>query len=356
MISLGKFLNSDDPILQGSEPATDALTATTLQCYRAALLAVGKAAIQTCPSLGSDFETNLQGLERRLSIDPSTELVKRTEEQVEILLNEWSARTFGHFKAQSDEVRELFIVLAKTAESFGSRDEGYSNKLTDLTGRMAKIADLQDLHQIKSSIKERVAELKSSVDQMSEENRKLVAQLKTEVSTYETRLRSAELLAMKDPLTNLANRRSIEERIQWNIERGHQFCVAMIDLNGFKMINDNFGHLAGDELLRKLAIGLKKNTRSGDLIGRWGGDEFVLLLSCNLPSTKAHIERLEHWVFGNYKLCEGLKTPTIIHIDGSVGVAEWRPGQTREELIAEADSRMYSKKQLAARPGRGGEI
>jgi diguanylate cyclase (GGDEF)-like protein len=349
MISLGKYLKSGNPTLQTCEVETDELTAATIDCCRAALLAIGKAASQTCPSLSVDLEASLKGLELRLSVDPSAELVKVTQQQLEVLLKEWGARTSVHFQAQADEVKELLIALAKTAESLGSRDDGYSSKFTDLTGRLAKIADLQDLRQIRSSIKERVAELKTSVDQMNKDNRQLVAQLKAEVSTYETRLKSAEHLALKDQLTGLANRRSIEERIQWNIEQGQEFCVAMIDLNGFKRINDTYGHVAGDELLRQFAAELKKNARPTDFVGRWGGDEFVVALSCSLQAAKAHIDRVQQWIFGQYRIKEGNKNPTLIRVDAAVGTAAWHPGQTMEDLIAEADSKMYLDKKLAHR-------
>ena len=114
---------------------------------------MGKVAAQTCPSIGAGLETDLQGLERRLATDPSTELVKRTQKLVEIQLNEWGVHASGHFKAQADEVKELLIALAKTADPVGSRDEGYSSKFTALSGRLAKIADLQDLKQIRSSLR-----------------------------------------------------------------------------------------------------------------------------------------------------------------------------------------------------------
>jgi diguanylate cyclase (GGDEF)-like protein len=349
MITLGKYLNSKSPISPNDEAESDDLGSVMLECYRAALLAIGKAAVQNCPPLGGYLERNLQGLEHRLSVDPSKELIKLTEKQLEVQLNEWGVRTSGHFKAQADEVKELLITLARTAESLGSRDEGFSGKITVLTDRLAKIADLQDLSQIRSSIKERVAELKSSVDQMNRDNRQLVAHLKAEVSTYETRLKSAESLALIDQLTNIANRRSIEERIHSNIEVGNNFCVAMIDLNDFKEINDTYGHSAGDELLKQFAAELKNEARSSDLTGRWGGDEFLVVLSGDLTAAQAHLERVQRWIFGKYKIQTESKEPIVIQMGGSVGIAEWRKGQTIKALIDEADSKMYMEKKLSRR-------
>jgi hypothetical protein len=68
-----------------------------------------------------------------------------------------------------------------------------------------------------------------------------------------------------------------------------------------------------------------------------------------LTSAKAHIERVEQWVFGKYTISQGVKKPVVIHLDGAVGACEWRRGQTTEELVAEADSKMYLDKKIAHR-------
>jgi diguanylate cyclase len=335
--------------MSDAEPETDSLSAATVECYRAALLAVGKAAVQVSPGFGEDLETNLRSLERRLSVGYTEESVRRTEQQVEGQLDEWGTRTSAHFKGQADEVKELLVALAKTAESAVSRDQGYSNKFSDLTGRLEKIANLDDLTQIRSSLVVQVGELKTTVEQMTRDNRQLVAQLRAEVSTYETRLKSVERLALKDQLTKVANRRSIEERIQWNIENSLPFCVAMLDLNHFKQVNDSYGHTAGDDLLKQFATELQLNTRAGDLVGRWGGDEFIVILSCDLEAAKVHIERIQKWVFGKYSVRAADERSITIQVDASIGAAEWHRGKTALQLIAEADEDMYLDKKLRRR-------
>ncbi|MGD0631225.1 MAG: GGDEF domain-containing protein [Terracidiphilus sp.] len=346
MISIKKYLDSHQQSKPAAAPEPDELSAATMDAYRATLLAIGKTAVQINPDHGAELESNLRGIEHRLSVGYSPDSVKRTERQVEVQLSEWGTRASAQYKAQADEVKELLLALAKTAESVGSRDKGFSSRFGELTGRLEKVAHLNDLTQIRASLVERVAELKSNVDQMTRENQQLVAQLRAEVSIYETRLKSVEHLALKDQLTNLANRRSIEERIQWNIENAEEFSVAMIDLDRFKQVNDEYGHVAGDDLLKQFATELQLNTRSGDLVGRWGGDEFVVVLACNLNAAKLHIERVQQWVLGKYTLHGGSKAPIVLQVDASIGAAQWREGQTMAHLIAEADEDMYMDKKL----------
>lgn len=347
MISLKKYLDLDRPGLIPSATDSDGISAATMESFRSILIAIGKCAVQVAPGLGLDLERNLRAFERRLSVNYSSDSIKKTEQQVEIQLQEWGARTSEHFKARATEVKELLLALAKTAESVGSRDQGYSSRFKDLTGRLEKIADLNDLTQIRSTLVSRVAELKSSVDQMTRENQELVSSLRTEISIYETRLKSAEHLALKDELTGLPNRRSVEERIQWNIANNQEFCVVLLDLNRFKEVNDQHGHLAGDDLLKQFGMELQLNTRSGDLVGRWGGDEFLVVLTCTAEAAKAHIQRIQEWVFGKYTIRAGAKSPVVLHVDAAIGCADWHEGDSIEELLAQADSSMYLDKKMS---------
>jgi diguanylate cyclase (GGDEF)-like protein len=87
--------------------------------------------------------------------------------------------------------------------------------------------------------------------------------------------------ALTDPLTNAANRRGLGERIEYEVSRharsNRRFAVVMIDLDGFKLVNDRFGHHAGDELLRDVAASLREAVRDQDTVARLGGDEFCVL-------------------------------------------------------------------------------
>jgi diguanylate cyclase (GGDEF)-like protein len=348
MISLKKYLDMDAQELITADCAGDQLDPAVTECYRSALASMGKNASRVCPGLGIDLEANLRGVGRRLSVDATPKALDRTKSQVDVLLDEWGKRASEHFKGKADEVKELLIALAKAAESVGNRDQGYSHKFNSLIGNLERIADLEDVTEIRSSIVKRASELKQSVDQMARESQELVAGLRSEVSIYETRLRSAEHLIFKDELTLVANRRSIEERMRGNIESGQPFCVVMLDLNHFKQVNDRYGHLAGDDLLKQFARELQLNTRSADMVGRWGGDEFVLVLACDGAGAQLHIDRIHDWVFGRYLIQTGTsKKPVEVRLDASIGVADWHPGESIEEVIENADRAMYRDKQAS---------
>ena len=345
MISLKKYLDMDSPAF-ASDVERDESQSATLESYRAVLRTIGKSAAHASPALGAGLEHNLLGLERRLAIDPSPVAVNQTEKQVEIQLKEWGERTAVHLKARADEVKELLIVLARTAESVGDRDHRYTNQFNQLTTQLRTIADLDDLTLIRSSLMQRATALKTCVDQMARDSQHSVEQLRAEVSSYETKLKAAETLVFKDALTGVANRRSIEERMRSNIANKQPFCVVMLDLNRFKVVNDTYGHQAGDDLLKQFSAELQSNVRPGDLAGRMGGDEFVLLLGCDVDGARSCIQRIQEWVFGKYTIQLGSgKEPLTILVDASIGLAGWHQGETMEEVLEQADGSMYRNKQ-----------
>jgi len=345
MISIKKYLDMDLQELPPAGSISDRLDRVTMECYRSVLSCLGANATRIYPGIGADLESRLCGLANRLAVTPTVESLTLTETQVEVLVGEWGERTSDHFKGKADEVKELLIALAKAAESVSNKDQGCSLHFKELIGRLEQIADLDDLAKIRSSIVERVTELKDGVDEMARASHRLVAQLKTEVSIYETRLKSVEHLAYRDELTLVANRRSIEERMRCNIANRQPFCVVMLDLNHFKHVNDRYGHVAGDELLRQFAKELQMNTRAGDLVGRWGGDEFLLVLCCDGFGAQAHIKRIRDWVFGKYTIKVGAdKTAVEVQLDASIGVADWHQGESIEQVIENADKAMYLEK------------
>lgn len=347
MISLKKYLDMEIDELKVKEADPVALLTALVESYRSALLAMGKSGAQACPAVSHDLQQNLTELENRLAGDITPPLVKETDKQLTDQLQQWGEQAAAHSTAEAAEVKELLIVLAQTAASVGKRDQSYANNLNQFTARLRDISNVDDLTHIRTLLVQQATALKTYVDKMEQESKKLVTQLKTEISSYETKLKDAEDLASRDSLTGLPNRRNIEERIESRIMAGQEFCVVVVDVNELKKVNDIHGHLAGDNLLQQFAQELRSSFRSSDMVGRWGGDEFIVVAHGDAAAAQAQIERMRKWVFGDYTLRPGKGTGEVkTSVDAAVGFAQWQAGETAKSLIERADAAMYAQKAL----------
>ena len=166
------------------------------------------------------------------------------------------------------------------------------------------------------------------------------------LTLLEEEINCSEHLALHDPLTGLPNRRLLEDRLTKAIERGERnealVAVLLIDLDGFKQINDTHGHPVGDEVLRVVATRLQMRVRKADTIARVGGDEFLVVVSDLLQPHGAQVLAS--------KLMADLNEPIVMgemHLRpcASIGVAIYpHDAQTMETLCAKADAAMYEQK------------
>ena len=154
----------------------------------------------------------------------------------------------------------------------------------------------------------------------------------------------AQKLAMTDQLTGLANRRAtlgwLESMLGASGEVDEPLALLMFDIDHFKQVNDNHGHQAGDEVLRKVALIARAQIRAEDLVGRIGGEEFVCILSgLTDQAVRGLADRLCRAIARGSGV-DGLPPVTI-----SVGLANYRQGDTTETLLARADAALYEAKQ-----------
>jgi diguanylate cyclase (GGDEF)-like protein/PAS domain S-box-containing protein len=172
----------------------------------------------------------------------------------------------------------------------------------------------------------------------------------------ETQARLAHL-AYHDPLTGLANRLHFHERLEQTLQRagssGGEVGVLLVDLDGFKRVNDEWGHATGDELLCHVAKRLAAALRDGDLLGRLGGDEFLALIDCSDASaTAAGDVALE--VAGRMRsvLIEPITLSNAsATVTASVGISTYpKHASTATELIHQADVAMYLEKRDRRQP------
>lgn len=155
----------------------------------------------------------------------------------------------------------------------------------------------------------------------------------------------AKFYSEKDPLTNLYNRRTIEEKyhelIKFSNKENRKLTVLMIDLDDFKEINDTLGHQKGDELLKDVSSLLQKVVGKENIVIRWGGDEFVILLrSMNGKSVATYVKEIQD---GGRAIMPLSVTSEVM----SIGVAVYpEDGRSLEQLTHKADQVMYNSKSV----------
>ncbi len=166
--------------------------------------------------------------------------------------------------------------------------------------------------------------------------------LKSTHNKLEAKTRELELLSETDMLTQTYNRIKLDQVFNVELKRAERYeyplSIIMIDIDYFKNINDSHGHIVGDQVLTKFALLMKENLRSNDILGRWGGEEFLIICpSTNLDNTEMVAEKLR-------EIIENSDFSPVEKMTASFGVAEWVKKDTQEILISRADYAMYLSK------------
>ena len=154
------------------------------------------------------------------------------------------------------------------------------------------------------------------------------------------RAEEARIASLTDPLTGLPNRRALDEAIAEAARQG-PVAAVFVDIDSFKSINDRYGHATGDLVLRMVAGTLRSCARGEDVVGRWGGEEFLLLSPADsAEGTIAFAERLRRLVAASWSTCDG----ELIRVTVSAGVAVGGAGEVAWDLVARADAALMEAK------------
>lgn len=237
--------------------------------------------------------------------------------------------------------KELFDDIRRLLKVVSEHDRGISERQERL-GRLAE-APLEE------EIKEVLFKIMGEVEELKNINNKFITKLeeqKEEIQKLRKELRKVKEEANIDPLTGLRNRRSFERALSEFFRDfkkfGYPFSVIMIDLDNFKQINDTYGHLAGDKVLREVGNILRNYLRAKDVVARTGGEEFTIILPGITKDEAVLVAERLRKVIANHTIEHEDKK---ISVTASFGVAEMREGlENPEDLIREVDERLYEAK------------
>jgi diguanylate cyclase len=247
-------------------------------------------------------------------------------------------------EAAQRTVKKLIEALTESVETAGTEVHRYGQSLQDCAAQLSDDIGAEDLRGV-------VAGLMDSTQQMREGNAALQAHLaesRRETEQLREELQKVRVEAKQDPLTGLANRAGFHDRVRElasDVEAvGQTHSLVMADIDKFKSINDTYGHLFGDKIIKVVAKAFANLTKGKDLVARFGGEEFIVLLpDTPLEGARALAENIrgsiERGRVYNPKTGEEIRRITI-----SLGVTEMVAGETIEATVARADEALYRAK------------
>lgn len=278
--------------------------------------------------------------ERRGEPGRALVFLRKASDLKEHILKEEGSRRLLELQARyvSEKEKQENALLAKKSEIIElalKRQTGIRHSLMSLSALVLLVAALIFNRYRLKVLAHRQLELAHA---------KITAQ-KDELDLANIRL---EALSRKDPLTELSNRRDMEEKFEDERIRfdrtGRPFALIMADIDRFKTVNDTYGHECGDFVLKTLARVLRMSLRRLTWIGRWGGDEFLLLLpETNLAGARRVVEKIRDRIARTTFSWDGRE----LEVRLSLGVSFFQEGMEIEDLLREADQDMYRKKRAA---------
>ncbi|SFV05266.1 GGDEF domain-containing protein [Pseudomonas sp. OV546] len=264
-------------------------------------------------------------------------------------LNERLEAFQGHLQVASDG-------HADSRSAARELDTQIREQVDGLQSSVQEAADLESLkHVLESHLEGLLGTMDEHQQQRDQREQETAARLKglaervanmeQEAQGYREHLEVQRQKALIDPLTGLPNRAAWSERLDHEVnawhQRGNSLSLAMLDLDHFKRINDGYGHLAGDKVLKIIANVLRKRLRPTDFIARFGGEEFVLLMpDSSLADALAAVEVLR----GAIEACPFHFKGEPVTITVSMGVAQFQPGERSELALKRADAALYRAK------------
>jgi diguanylate cyclase len=282
--------------------------------------------IKSTSNTSEDFENYLLELSSRLT-EVQTFVVDSKQEQVELGESQRELDT----QVRSD-VRKLHHAV-KNTHDITDLKQAVSKQLSGLMRAMDTFKRKEEEREAR--LQGRYEDLIGKVEEMEQETHKVKAHMEEE-----------RLRARTDPLTGLPNRAAYDEHMEQEYERWSRyhtpFTVVVCDLDLFKRVNDTYGHLAGDKVLRLVAKVITKNIRVTDFVARYGGEEFVIML----PSTS-----VDEAVVAMEKLRTSMESsPFNFHgkpvgITMSFGITDIREGDSMDDVFSRADEALYQAKE-----------
>lgn len=255
-----------------------------------------------------------------------------------------NVRISAQMAATGERIANELAEVISALQAAGEQTTAYGATLQKAAVRLDEGVDEKRLREV-------VLGLATATLEMYEHNRRLNARLQrstSEVDTMRAALRHVRAESLTDALTGLANRKMFDETLRRRMEEAREanssLCLLLCDIDHFKRFNDTWGHQTGDQIIRFVAACLQRYSKPEHLVARYGGEEFATIMpNINLAKAKELAEGLRSAI-ETKKLLRKSTNEDLGCITISIGVAQYRPGESPHSFIDRTDSCLYASK------------
>ena len=245
-------------------------------------------------------------------------------------------------------MKQMVTSLISNLEELSTETGDYSAKLENFSERIGRSDDVADISLLIDDVIQETKQVQENLSTYSEvilTSRAEARGALLQINQLETKLQEMSEKASEDHLTGALNRRGFDNAYQREISiaarNEKQLCFALLDIDNFKQLNDTYGHDVGDKVLVYLVEAVKKVVRLEDIVSRYGGEEFAILLPNTMIESAVEIlERVRRHIVKEFFLHENKR----ILVTFSAGVTQYQPGDSQQNLYQRADKALYQAK------------
>jgi diguanylate cyclase len=243
-----------------------------------------------------------------------------------------------------EELRQVLVLMFNQISDLTGHTDEYEQAVTNSVNKLSNLDSINDIREVVLEIVEKtktLGQFGKSFSQKLKEATEALEELKKDFEQVRTE-------ATLDPLTGLANRKLLNETLATLTEEAAKekttLSLLLTDIDHFKRFNDEHGHLIGDEVLKFVAKKIKDLVKGGDLVARFGGEEFAVILpGTSLENARIVAENIRGF-FAKTSLKTKTTSMTLGNITVSIGISALRTGESLEALIQRADQALYQAK------------
>ena len=320
-----------------------------LQTIRALLVFIQNFSMDLDELEAAAFKDGIRKLSDTFVSDAKPKTIQPIFEKQKKQIIAYIQRQKDYLHDSKKELKDVVDLLTQAMVNLDTDNQTFNAKMIAQSDKFEKITLLDDIKKIKYALTNEVTVLRDTLKEKEFRDRRRIEKLSAKVSHLDQELRQVKQASMMDGLTDIYNRKTFDRFVQDLVERNMisktPFSMLMVDIDDFKRVNDTYGHQVGDRVLVAIAQQCAKFIRGDDMVARFGGEEFVIiLLGASLRNATKKAKQISKEIAATRYALDGAMAGQVLSVTVSIGVSAYRHGDRVATVTERADQALYRAK------------